>query len=69
MAINKDDPKYPEYIEECKRLDAEMRERFEQIRQQQIKEGYKGQDYGPDTLLHREELARMKELQKKYGFR
>ncbi len=69
MAINKDDPKYPEYIEECKKMAAEMDERLKQIRQQQKEEGFKGQDYLPETLLHREEVARLKELQKKYGFR
>lgn len=69
MAINKDDPKYPEYIEECKKLGAEMDERMQLVERQRKEEGFNGQDYLPALLLHKEEAARLKELQKKYGFR
>jgi len=69
MAVDKNDPKYPEYIVECEKLGEWLINEKKPLTDEML--NCKWQDHPNDGKI--KELvsifsARLKELQKKYGF-
>lgn len=69
MPVDKNDPRYPEYIEECKRLFDASLEREDQILAEYPY--WPGQDHPGDGRIKAEVVKRnqeFKRIKEKYGF-
>lgn len=66
--IDKKSPKYPAYMEECKELQAEAIARTDELLSRLKEEGNYGLDSAGFGELHSEISAKLKAIQKKYGF-
>ena len=63
--VDKDSPKYPDYMQEAKALFEEYEKKMEALRPPA---SYRGLDGWDTSELSRECHRKLKELQKKYGF-
>lgn len=69
MMVDKSSPKYPEYVQECEALIAELERKEKELDARQKREGYNKGLEDPEYLaLCSETNAKLKEIKKKYGF-
>lgn len=67
--IDENSPGFLEYMKECEALTAELDRKERELDARQKREGYnKGLENPELQALHREISAKLKAIQKKYGF-
>lgn len=64
MAVNKNHPRYTEYIEKCKVLRDDLVRREDETQS----DLYSGQDNSETFALHKDYLEKLKKLKKEYSF-
>lgn len=65
--VDKNSPLYPQYLEECFKLHEKTKQKLKALYESMP--GYRGRDMPGEIEIRREENARLREIQKKYGFR